>query len=114
MGKYSIGEFEEIVMLTVAVLYDEAYGVSIKNEIENRLERKVSIGAMRTALDRLEKKGFLRSEFGEATAIRGGKRKRYYKVTPYGQKALVQVMDVRKQLWDAIPKIAFDFKIIHG
>lgn len=114
MGKYSIGEFEEIVMLTVAVLYDEAYGVSIKNEIENRLERKVSIGAMRTALDRLEKKGFLRSEFGEATAIRGGKRKRYFKVTPYGQKALIQVMDVRKQLWDAIPKIAFDFKLIHG
>ncbi len=108
MGKYSLGEFEEIVMLTVAILYEEAYGISIKNEIEERLERKVSIGAMRTALIRLEKKGFLKSEFGEATPERGGKRKRYYKVTPYGKKALVQVREVRRQLWEAIPKIAFE------
>ena len=108
MGKYSLGEFEEIVMLTVAILYEEAYGISIKNEIEERLERKVSIGAMRTALIRLEKKGFLKSEFGEATPERGGKRKRYYKVTPYGKKALVHVREVRRQLWEAIPKIAFE------
>ena len=114
MGKYSIGEFEEIVMLTVAVLHDEAYGISIKNEIEERVERNVSVGAMRTALARLEKKGFLKSELGEATAVRGGKRKRYYKVTPYGQKALVQVMEVRKQLWDSIPKVAWDLKLLYA
>lgn len=107
--KYSLGEFEEIVMLTVAVLYEQAYGVSIKEEIESRLNRKVSIGAMRTALSRLEKKGFLESEFGEATAIRGGKRKRYFKVTPLGKKALKEVMDTRTQLWQAIPSIALDF-----
>ena len=65
MGKYSIGEFEEVVMLTVAILYEDAYGISIKEDIEKRLERKVSVGAMRTALSRLEKKGFLRSEFGK-------------------------------------------------
>ena len=87
MGKYSIGEFEEVLLLTVAILYDNAYGISIKEEIEDRLNRKVSVGAMRTALSRLEKKGFLRSEFGEATAIRGGKRKRFYTVPPYGKKA---------------------------
>ncbi len=111
MGKYSMGEFEEIVMLTVAVLYDEAYGISIKNEIEERVGRKVSVGAMRTALSRLEKKGFLSSNLGEATAVRGGKRKRYYKVTPYGQKALAKTMEVRKQLWEAIPKVAWDIKL---
>lgn len=111
MGKYAIGEFEEIVMLTVAVLYDEAYGISIKNEIEERVGRKVSVGAMRTALSRLEQKGFLESNLGEATAVRGGKRKRYYKVTPYGQKALVHSKEVRQQLWDAIPKIAWDIKM---
>lgn len=110
MGKYAIGEFEEVVMLTVAILYKDAYGISIKEEIESRLKRKVSVGAMRTALNRLEKKGLLTSEFGEATAIRGGKRKRYFKVTPLGKKALDQVMETRKQLWEAIPSIAFDFK----
>ena len=110
--KYSVGEFEEIVMLTVAVLYDNAYGISIKEDIEKRLERNVSVGAMRTALSRLEKKGFLESAFGEATAVRGGKRKRYFKVTPLGKKVLDQVMETRKQLWDAIPGVAFDFKLI--
>ncbi len=110
MGKYSIGEFEEVVLLTVAILYENAYGISIKEEIEKRLKRKVSVGAMRTALNRLEKKGFLISEFGEATAVRGGKRKRFFKVTPYGKDALERVMETRKQLWDAIPSIAFDFK----
>jgi len=110
MGKETIGEFEEIVMLTVAVLADDAYGISIKDDIENRLDRKVSVGAMRTALKRLEKKGFLDSEFGEATAVRGGKRKRYFKVTPYGQKVLTQVMQTRKELWEAIPNMAMDFR----
>lgn len=110
MGKYTIGEFEEVVLLTVAVLYENAYGISIKEDIETRLKRKVSVGAMRTALSRLEKKGFLVSEFGEATAIRGGKRKRYYKVTPYGKETLEQVKEARSKLWDAIPPVAFDFK----
>ncbi|MFK7951644.1 MAG: PadR family transcriptional regulator [Ekhidna sp.] len=111
MGKYSIGEFEEVVMLTVAILYEDAYGISIKEDIENRMQRKVSVGAMRTALSRLEKKGFLRSEFGEATAVRGGKRKRYFRVTTEGKKALEQVMESRKKLWEAIPSMAFDFTL---
>ncbi len=110
MGKYSIGEFEEVVLLTVAVLFENAYGIAIKEEIENRLKRKVSVGAMRTALNRLEKKGYLKSEFGEATAERGGKRKRFFKVTRSGKEALEQVMETRKKLWGAIPSIAFEFK----
>jgi DNA-binding PadR family transcriptional regulator len=110
MEKYSIGEFEEIVMLTVAVLYQNAYGITIKSEIEERSGRKVSVGAMRTALKRLEDKGYLDSQFGEATPVRGGKRKRYYKVTLYGKKALDHVMKTRTQLWSAIPTVAFDFE----
>ena len=109
MEAYSIGEFEEIVMLTVAVLYKNAYGISIKEEIEERLHRNVSVGALRTALQRLEDKGLLQSELGEATAVRGGKRKRFFKVTPYGKRALEQVMRTRVNLWDSIPKMAFDF-----
>ncbi len=112
MGKYRIGEFEEIVLLTVAILYENAYGIAIKEDIESRLERKVSVGAMRTALDRLEKKGLLQSEFGEATAVRGGKRKRYFKVTQLGKRELEEVMETRKKMWGAIPSVAFDFKFI--
>lgn len=112
MGKYSIGEFEEIVLLTVAVLFGNAYGISIKEDIEQRLGRSVSVGAMRIALKRLEQKGFVESEFGEATAVRGGKRKRYFKVTPYGKRALEEAKMARKKLWDAIPDVAFDFKMI--
>jgi PadR family transcriptional regulator, regulatory protein PadR len=67
MKKYQLGEFEEVVMLTVGVLYKDAYGVSIKKEIENRLARTVSVGALQTALKRLEDKGYLKSFDGEAT-----------------------------------------------
>lgn len=104
---YHLGEFEELVMLTVAVLYGEAYGIAIINEIHKRMKRKVSIGAIQTVLRRLEKKGMLSSAFGEATKVRGGKRKRYFTVTRYGQKVLQQAKDHRIQMWDAIPKIAF-------
>ena len=112
MGRTHLGEFEEIILLTVAVLSDNAYGIAIKVDIEERLNRKVSVGAMRTALKRLENKGFLTSEFGEPTAVRGGKRKRYFKVTAYGVKALEQVMEIRTRLWSAISSVSGDFKFI--
>ena len=82
MSQYHLGEFEEIVLLTVAILDGEAYGISIVEEIETRLERNVSLGAIQTVLKRLEGKKMVRSLFGEATKIRGGKRKRYYSIRP--------------------------------
>ncbi len=109
MDRTHLGEFEEVVLLTVAVLYDEAYGVVIKREIEERLNRSVSVGALQSALRRMEDKGFLTSRLGEATAVRGGKRKRYFTVSPYGKQALTAVKETRRQLWRAIPKVAFDF-----
>ena len=81
MSNHSLGEFEEIVLLTVGVLQDEAYGIAIIDEMESRLNRKVSIGALQTVLRRLEKKSYLASKFGEATKIRGGKRKRFFSLT---------------------------------
>ncbi len=108
MSKHHLGEFEEIVMLTVAILYGEAYGIAILNEIEKRLKRNVSIGSLQTVLRRLEKKGYLISEFGEATPERGGKRKRYFTVTKYGQKVLQETKEQRMGLWNAIPRIAFE------
>lgn len=111
MKKYQLGEFEEIVLLTVGVLYDEAYGVAIKSEIEERLQRKVSVGAMQSALRRMEKKGFLDSREGEINARRGGKPKRYFRITAYGKSALEYSKDVRTKLWNAIPEVALDLKI---
>lgn len=109
MKKYNIGEFEEIVMLTVGVLHGKAYGVAIKDEIESRLNRKVSVGALQSALRRLEEKAYLRSQRGEATPLRGGKPKRYFTLTAYGKKALEHVRDVRTQLWESMPDVALDF-----
>ena len=107
MSKHHLGEFEEIVMLTVAILYGEAYGVAIIDEMEKRLNRKVSIGSLQTVLRRLEK-GYLSSEFGEATKVRGGKRKRFFMVTNFGRQALEEAKDQRLALWNAIPAIAFN------
>jgi PadR family transcriptional regulator, regulatory protein PadR len=103
-----LGEFEEIVLLTVAILYDEAYGVAIREEISGRLGRKVSLGAMHATLVRLEDKGYLRSHLGEATSKRGGKRKRHFQVTKSGQAALEATREVRQSLWQDIPRTAFE------
>ena len=105
MSKHRLGEFEEVVLLTVAILHDEAYGVSIIDEMEKRLDRKVSIGSLQTVLRRLEKKGHLSSNLGEATKVRGGKRKRYYSLTSYGRKILEHTKEQRLSLWNAIPSL---------
>ena len=107
MSQYHLGEFEEVVLLTVGILHGEAYGIAIIDEIEKRMDRKVSIGALQTVLRRLEDKGMLSSAFGEATNIRGGKRKRYFTLTPTGQKTLRDAKEQRLALWRAIPKAVF-------
>ena len=106
-GKY-LGEFEEIVMLTVGVLFDEAYGIVIKETIETRLNRRVGLGALHSTLVRLQDKGYLDSRYGEATNKRGGKRKRFFRVTMQGQKVLKEAMATRQDLWNSIPPLAFD------
>ncbi len=112
MKKYQLGEFEEVVMLTVGVLCGEAYGVSIKKEIETRLSRKVSVGALQSALKRLEDKGYLKSREGESTRERAGRPKKYFIITALGKKALEYTRSTRNELWEAIPKMAFNLKFI--
>jgi len=107
MQRSNIGEFEEIVMLMIGVLGDAAYGLAIKEEIEARLKRPVSMGALHTALYRLEEKGYLKSRLGQATSERGGKPKRFFTVTSAGQKAVKKAMDDRQQLWKDIPDGVF-------
>ena len=101
--KYRIGEFEEIVLLTVGILNDNAYGVSIKEEIMSRLDRKVSVGALQATLRRMEDKGYLKSVIGESTDKRGGRPKLYFRLTSAGHSVLRSSRDSRNQLWDAIP-----------
>ena len=110
MGKYRLGEFEEIVLLTVAVLFDNAYGVLIKQEISERLNRKVSVGALQSALRRMEEKGFLSSRLGETSSVRGGRPKLFFTLTAQGQQALEYARDDRNRLWDAIPKSALKYR----
>lgn len=94
-----IGEFEELVLLTIACLQDEAYGVAIKEHIEQHTGRSISIGALHSTITRLEEKDYLTSWLGEPTQERGGRRKRYFEVTHQGKVALHHIKDLRDDLW---------------
>ncbi|MEM6633859.1 MAG: helix-turn-helix transcriptional regulator [Bacteroidota bacterium] len=105
-----VGEFEEIVLLTVGILHGNAYGVSIKDEIESRLNREVSVGALQITLRRLEKKGFLTSKHGEAGTSRGGRPKLFFTLTVEGKKAIELSRDTRNALWNALPPIVLNLE----
>lgn len=102
MRRSYLGEFEEVVLLTVAVLGEGAYGVAITDELDRQTGRSVSISAVHAALQRLEEKGMLSSRMGEATAERGGRRKRLFAVTALGSRTLQDIRAVREQLWSSI------------
>jgi DNA-binding PadR family transcriptional regulator len=104
-GTY-LGEFEEVVLLAVALRYGEAYGAAIVSELEKQMSRLVNLGAVHSALNRLAEKGLVTSEMGGMTAERGGRCKRLYKVTPAGIAALREIHQVRNQMWNLIPNIA--------
>jgi PadR family transcriptional regulator, regulatory protein PadR len=97
--KSYLGEFEELVLLTVATLGDEAYGVAIKESIEERCGRDISIGALHSTITRLEEKKYLKSWLGGATKERGGRSKRYYQITSEGKQAVATVKSLRDELW---------------
>lgn len=96
--KHYIGEFEELVLLAILSLRDEAYGVKIGDAIEEATGRSVSIGALYTTLSRLEDKGLISSWMGEATAERGGRAKKFFKIEAPAKLALTQVEASRRKL----------------
>lgn len=104
MKKNYLGEFEELIMLTIGVLDDHAYGISIKDEMYAKTKKRPSIGALHTALQRLEKKGMIESWEGGATQERGGRKKRYYRLTASGLEILTTAHEIRNQLFDLIVK----------
>jgi DNA-binding PadR family transcriptional regulator len=83
-----LGEFEHIVILALLRLGDRAYGVTVRQEIEARTGREVSIGAIYATFDRLEAKGYVKSQFGEPTPERGGRSKRFFRATARGLSAV--------------------------
>lgn len=94
-----LGEFEELVLLTIVNLDKDAYGVAIKEDIEERGKRTLSIGALHTTLTRLEEKGYVKSWMGDPTQMRGGRRKRFFEVTHSGKVELHNMKSLRDDLW---------------
>ena len=106
MIETKLGEFEEVILLLVGILGEEAYAFKIAEEFESQTSRSVSIGAIHSTLTRLEDKSFLKSEMGKATSARGGRRKRIYTITAVGQQALQTSRDFKLALWRQFPAFA--------
>lgn len=101
-----LGDFEEVILLFVGILDTDAYAFRIAEEFESQTGRSVSIGSVHSTLVRLEEKGFLKSEMGNATAERGGRRKRIFSITAYGKKILKESRDFKVSLWEQLPTLA--------
>ncbi|AKD56366.1 PadR family transcriptional regulator [Spirosoma radiotolerans] len=107
MKKTILGELEELVLLVVAASTEDVYGVPVMDELQRLTGRNFTISAIHTTLYRLEEKGFLSSSLGGATTERGGRRKRLFAVTASGGRVLLEIQQMRQQLWQAIPERKF-------
>ena len=101
-GRIYLGELEELILLMVALIGADAYGVSITEELEEQTGRVITISAVHAALHRLEEKGFVKSKMGGASTERGGRRKRLFQITAYGQQTLEELRQVRNTIWAQI------------
>lgn len=108
-GSY-LGELEELALLTVGILYPEAYGVGVMDEIEKQAGRSLNISAVHSVLTRLEEKGFLTSKMSDPTEERGGRRKRIFLLTAAGKRVLEEAHHMRTQMFNRIPKMALQFQ----
>src|SRR5258708_40174804 len=112
MKETRFGEFEEVILLLVGILGEEAYAFKIAEEFESQTGRSVSIGAVHSTLSRLDDKGFLTSKMGKSTAERGGRRKRIYTITASGRRVLVASKNFRVSLWSQFPELAMDKPVL--
>jgi PadR family transcriptional regulator PadR len=97
-----MGEFEQILLLAIAQLGDDPYGVTIHREIARRLDREVAIGAVYTSLGRLERKGYVRTWTSDPTPQRGGRAKRHFALTAAGRTALLRSHDRLARMWQGL------------
>lgn len=107
-----LGELEELIMLMVGALYPEAYGISVMDELKNQTGRELNISAVHAVLTRLEDKGLLKSKMSAPTDARGGRRKRIFLLTALGKRTLQDAHEKRNQLFERIPRIALQYKLI--
>lgn len=107
MGKNTLGEFEELILLVVAAHNEEAYGVLILERLEENLKKKINVSAVHVVLKRLEKKGYVKSAFGGITNERGGRRKKFYSITSLGKSVLDQQYELRVSMYKQIPELSF-------
>jgi PadR family transcriptional regulator PadR len=105
-----IGAFEEIVLLAVGSLGENAYGVTIKEILQEKTGKNPSIGALHSALYRMEGKGYLTAKEGGATHDRGGRKKKYYQLTAFGRKVLTEANALRLSFAEQIPELNFFVK----
>lgn len=108
MERETIGELEELVLLTVGALYEQAYAVNIVDEIREKTQRRLDVTAVHSVLRRLEKKGFVKSTMGKATPERGGRRKRMFTLSQAGRRVLDATMEVRMELFQRLPKLSYE------
>ncbi len=104
----NLGEFEEVILLIIATLDNRAYSVAIVDQLSKQAKRGAKLGVVHAMLNRLEKKGYLNSQLGDPTALRGGKRKRFYSLTAAGFGAIHKSRELRQNLWNAIPSLVLD------
>lgn len=97
-----MGEFEQLVLLALLRMDNDAYGMEVREEIERRTAREVSYGAVYTTLDRLEQKGYVAHRMGEATPERGGRAKKYFRVLPEGRAALRATQQALQIMWEGV------------
>uniref|UniRef100_Q025M5 Transcriptional regulator, PadR family n=1 Tax=Solibacter usitatus (strain Ellin6076) TaxID=234267 RepID=Q025M5_SOLUE len=100
-----LAEFELLVMLAVIRLGEGAYGVPISREIEQQTGREVAFGTVYATLERLQEKGFVRSSLGDSTPERGGRAKRYFRVTPTGLRTVQETRQILIRLWRGLPEL---------
>lgn len=106
MQSFKLGNFEELVLLLVGVLHQNAYSLAIVAEYEKQTGKRINISAIHTVLYRLQEKGFLESRLGETGDYRGGKRKRLFYLTPYALKTLDEMAELRRHLRNQIPVLS--------
>ena len=107
-----LGEFEELVLLVIAILNEDAYVLKLQLELKEQVSRSVSMGALHSTLTRLEKKGFLASVMAKGTTKRGGRRKRIYQVTIAGKETIREIKELRTNLWEQVP--AYSLKVANA
>ena len=102
MPPESLGEFEQVILLAVVHLGDEAYGTAIRREIDARTGREIAVGALYTALERLERKGYVSSSMSAPTAQRGGRARRLFRIEAAGAAALKRSRELLARMWDGL------------